>query len=114
MSNGCDPSGVVPPRHRAAFMGWPYYVIDAPATAARAMGTLCKKLGDGKLAADEARALAPAIRRFSRDPKAYSSMRARVGARIEVLTAERRSVAPAVGHAEADRSPRPEARGSGP
>ncbi|MFL5424959.1 MAG: DUF4091 domain-containing protein [Myxococcales bacterium] len=189
MSHGCDPSGVVPPRHRAAFTGWPDYVIDVPATAARVMGTLgfangiagelyydvvysydfsdpwelqyafggngdgtlyypgtpariggdkdvpietlrivqiqrgiqdyeylalCKKLGDGKLAADEARALAPAIRRFSRDPKAYSSMRATVGARIEVLTAERRSAAPAVGHAEADRSPRPEARGSGP
>jgi hypothetical protein len=165
MSHGCDPSGVVPPRHRAAFTGWPDYVIDAPSTAARAMGTLafangiagelyydvvysydfsdpwelqyafggngdgtlyypgtpariggdrdvpvetlrivqiqrgiqdyeylalCKKLGDPKLAGEEARALAPAIRRFSRDPKAYASMRERVGARIEVLTAERR------------------------
>jgi hypothetical protein len=189
MSHGCDPSGVVPPQHRAAFTGWPDYVIDAPATAARAMGTLafangiagelyydvvysydfsdpwelqyafggngdgtlyypgtparvggdtevpietlrivqiqrgiqdyeylalCKKLGDGKLAADEARVLAPAIRRFSRDPKAYSTMRARVGARIEVLAAERRPAAPALGHAEAERSQRPEARGSGP
>jgi hypothetical protein len=165
MSHGCDPSGVVPPQHRAAFTGWPDYVIDAPSTAARAMGALafangiagelyydvvysyefsdpwelqygfggngdgtlyypgtpariggdrdvpvetlrivqihrgiqdyeylalCRKLGDAKLASDEARTLAPAIRRFSRDPKAYASMRERVGARIEVLTAERR------------------------
>jgi hypothetical protein len=169
MSHGCDPSGVVPPQHRAAFTGWPDYVIDAPSTAARAMGTLafangiagelyydvvysydfsdpwelqygfggngdgtlyypgtpariggdrdvpvetlrivqiqrgiqdyeylalCKKLGDAKLAGDEARTLAPAIRRFLRDAKAYASMRDRVGARIEVLAAERR-LAPA-------------------
>jgi hypothetical protein len=51
---------------------------------------LCKTLGDAKLASDEARKLAPAIRRFSRDPKAYASLRDRVGARIEVLNAERR------------------------
>jgi len=163
MSHGCDPSGVVPPQYRAAFTGWPDYVIDAPATAARAMGTLafandikgelyydvvysydtsdvwqlqygfggngdgtlyypgtparvggdrdvpietlrivqiqraiqdyeylalCKKLGDAKLANDEARTLAPAIRRFARDAKAYSSMRERVGARIEVLASD--------------------------
>ena len=167
MSHGCDPGGVVPPQHRAAFTGWPDYVIDAPSTAARAMGTLafangiagelyydvvysydfsdpwelqygfggngdgtlyypgtpariggdrdvpvetlrivqiqrgiqdheylalCKKLGDPKLAVEEARTLAPAIRRFSRDPKAYASMRERIGARIEVLSAGRRKV----------------------
>jgi len=167
MSHGCDPGGTVPPQHRAAFTGWPDYVIDAPATAARAMGALafangiagelyydvvyaydtgdpwatqfafggngdgtlyypgtpariggdrdvpvetlrilqiqrgiqdyeylalCRKLGDAKLAADEARLLAPAIRRFARDPKAYASMRERVGARIEVLLAERRKL----------------------
>ena len=165
MSHGCDPSGVVLPQHRAAFTGWPDYVIDAPATAARAMGALafangiagelyydvvysydfsdpwelqygfggngdgnlyypgtpariggdrdvpvetlrivqiqrgiqdyeylalCSKMGDAKLAGEEARSLAPAIRRFSRDPKAYASMRDRIGARIEVLNAERR------------------------
>jgi len=47
-------------------------------------------MGDAKLAGEEARSLAPAIRRFSRDPKAYASMRDRIGARIEVLNAERR------------------------
>ena len=35
-----------------------------------------------------ARTLAPAIRRFARDAKAYSSMRERVGARIEVLASD--------------------------
>jgi hypothetical protein len=39
MSHGCDPKGVRP-GDRDAFTGWPSYMIDAPATAARAMGAL--------------------------------------------------------------------------
>jgi hypothetical protein len=37
MSHGCGP---LRPQDREAFVGWPSYMIDAPATAARAMGWL--------------------------------------------------------------------------
>jgi len=37
MSHGCGP---LRPRDRDAFVGWPSYMIDAPATAARSMGWL--------------------------------------------------------------------------
>jgi len=148
-----------------AFRGWPSYMIDAPATAARAMGTLafasgvegelyfdtvyaydggdpwksqwafggngdgtlyypgtperiggrhdvpveslrlvqiargladhaylslCARLGDPSLARSEARALAPSVRGFSRDPLAYEEMRERLAARIETLMRDRK------------------------
>ena len=163
MSHGCSSDGR-PVKH-PSFRGWPSYMIDAPATAARAMGTLafalgidgelyfdvvyaydfgdpwqtqwafggngdgtlyypgtpsriggkrdvpveslrlvqisrgladhaylslCAQLGDPALARSEARAVAPSVRGFSRDPHAYSAMREAVGARIETLLASRK------------------------
>ena len=165
MSHGCGP---IPPGGQAAFIGWPSYAIDAPATAARVMGwlafandisgelyfdvvyeydhgdpwqtqwafygngdgtlyypgtpkriggehhvpieslrlvqiqrslqdhaylVLCSRLGDPKLAQAEARALAPSLLRWSRDPKAYAAARERLAARIETLSAEKRAAA---------------------
>lgn len=163
MSHGCSNDGrpVLDP----AFRGWPSYMIDAPATAARVMGTLafvsdiagelyfdtvfaydaldpwksqwafagngdgtlyypgtpariggtrdvpveslrllqisrgiadhaylalCAQLGDPALARAEARAVAPGVRTFSRDPRAYAAMREHLAARIEALTSERK------------------------
>ncbi len=163
MSHGCSNDGrpVLDP----AFRGWPDYTIDAPATAARAMGTLafvndiagelyfdtvfayhetdpwqsqwafggngdgtlfypgtperiggrrdvpveslrllqvsrsladhaylslCAQLGDPTLARAEARAVAPSLRSFSRDPKAYAQMREHLAARIEALLSARK------------------------
>jgi len=163
MSHGCSNDGrpVLDP----AFRGWPSYMIDAPATAARAMGTLafvndvagelyfdtvfayhetdpwqsqwafggngdgtlfypgtperiggrrdvpveslrllqvsrsladhaylslCAQLGDPALARAEARAVAPSLRSFSRDPKAYAQMREHLAARIEALLSARK------------------------
>ena len=158
MSHGCSSDGE--PVLDPAFRGWPSYMIDAPATAARAMGTLafaneiagelyfdtvfayhetdpwqsqwafggngdgtlfypgtpdriggrtdvpveslrliqvsrsladhayltlCARLGDPSLARAEARAVAPSLRGFSRDPKAYARMRESLAARIEAL-----------------------------
>ena len=163
MSHGCRTDGK--PVLDEAFRGWPSYMIDAPAVAARAMGALafargitgelyfdtvyaydvsdpwrtqwafagngdgtlyypgkpaliggkhdvpveslrlvqiarsladygylalCAQLGDQALALDEARALAPTARTWSRDPRAYTAMRERVGARIEALVAQRK------------------------
>jgi len=155
MSHGCAPV------MDAAFRGWPSYMIDAPATAARTMGSLafvneiagelyydtdyaydfmdpwesqwafagngdgtlfypgtpariggkrdvpveslrlvqisrsvadygylalCAQLGDPSLARAEARAVAPGLRSFSRDPRAYAAMREHLAARIESLS----------------------------
>jgi len=163
MSHGCGP---LRPRDRDAFVGWPSYMIDAPATAARAMGwlafangisgelyfdvvhaygqgdpwqsqwafagngdgtlyypgtprriggehdvpveslrvvqiqrslqdhaylALCARLGDPRLAQAEARALAPSLRGWARDPRAYAAARERLAARIEALSADRRA-----------------------
>ena len=162
LSHGCSNDGrpVLDP----AFRGWPSYMIDAPATAARAMGalafasdvagelyfdtvfaydeldpwysqwafggngdgtlyypgtpariggrhdvpveslrlvqisrgladhgylSLCAQLGDPALARAEARAVAPGLRTFSRDPRAYAQLRERLAARIEALASER-------------------------
>jgi len=170
MSHGCSSDGrpVLDP----AFRGWPSYMIDAPATAARVMGTLafanevagelyfdtvfayhetdpwqsqwafggngdgtlfypgtpdriggqrdvpiesfrlvqisrsladhayltlCARLGDPALARAEARALAPSLRGFSRDPKAYARMRETLAARIEVLLLSARKLGAARG-----------------
>ena len=161
MSHGCGKDQPVIDR---AFHGWPSYAIDAPATAARAMGalafandiagelyydtvfayeigdpwqsqwafggngdgtlyypgtpariggahdvpveslrivqvargladhaylSLCARLGDAAFARAEARALAPSLRGFARDPRAYEQMRERVAARIEAMLRER-------------------------
>lgn len=163
MSHGCSSDGK--PVLDPAFHGWPSYMIDAPATAARAMGTLafvndiagelyfdtvyaydegdpwrsqwafggngdgtlfypgtpariggkrdvpveslrlvqisrgladhaylalCAQLGDPALARAEARAVAPGLRTFSRDAKAYAQMREHLAARIEALAGERK------------------------
>lgn len=160
MSHGCSSDGK--PIRDPVFKGWPTYMIDAPATAARAMGTLayvndiqgelyfdtvyayhegdpwksqwafggngdgtlfypgtperlggrrdfpvetlrllqisrsladhayltlCAQLGDPSLARAEARAVAPSLRGFSRDPNAYAQMREHLAARIETLLA---------------------------
>ncbi|MCA1829614.1 MAG: glycoside hydrolase domain-containing protein [Myxococcales bacterium] len=159
MSHGCEPST------HESFRGWPSYMIDAPATAARAMGTLafvndvagelyfdtvyaydsmdpwksqwafagngdgtlyypgtpariggthdvpveslrivqiargladhaylslCAQLGDPALAKAEARAVAPGVRSWSRDPRAYAQMREHLAARIETLLTGRK------------------------
>ena len=159
MSHGCEPS------RDASFRGWPSYMIDAPATAARAMATLafatgvtgelyydtvlaydtldpwvsqwafagngdgtlfypgtpariggkhdvpveslrfvqiargladhaylslCAQLGDPALARAEARAVAPGLKTWSRDPRAYAQMREHVAARIETLLSARK------------------------
>ncbi len=163
MSHGCGP---LRPRDREAFVGWPSYMIDAPATAARAMGwlafangisgelyfdvvhaygqgdpwqsqwafagngdgtlyypgtpkriggehdvpveslrvvqiqrslqdhaylALCARLGDPRLAQAEARALAPSLRGWAREPRAYAAARERLAARMETLSADRRA-----------------------
>ncbi|HZX94202.1 MAG TPA: glycoside hydrolase domain-containing protein [Myxococcales bacterium] len=163
MSHGCSSDGK--PVLDPAFRGWPSYMIDAPATAARAMGalafandiagelyfdvvyaydhgdpwtsqwafggngdgtlyypgtpariggrhdvpveslrvvqiarsladhaylSLCAQLGDPSLARAEARAVAPSLRGFSRDPKAYAQMREHLAARIEALQSARK------------------------
>ncbi len=163
MSHGCGP---LRPRDRDAFVGWPSYMIDAPATAARAMGwlafangisgelyfdvvhaygqgdpwqsqwafagngdgtlyypgtprriggehdvpveslrvvqiqrslqdhaylALCARLGDPRLAQAEARALAPSLRGWAREPRAYAAARERLAARMETLSADRRA-----------------------
>ena len=163
VSHGCGP---LRPRDRDAFVGWPSYMIDAPATAARAMGwlafangisgelyfdvvhaygqgdpwqsqwafagngdgtlyypgtprriggehdvpveslrvvqiqrslqdhaylALCARFGDPRLAQAEARALAPSLRGWARDPRAYAAAKERLAARIEALSADRRA-----------------------
>jgi hypothetical protein len=163
MSHGCGPLW---PRDREAFVGWPSYMIDAPATAARAMGwlafanrisgelyfdvvhafgqgdpwqsqwafagngdgtlyypgtprriggehdvpieslrvvqiqrsvqdhaylSLCERLGDARMAQAEARAIAPSLRGWARDPRAYAAARERLAGRIEALSADRRA-----------------------
>jgi hypothetical protein len=52
--------------------------------------TLCARLGDPALARAEARALAPSLRGFSRDPKAYARMRETMATRIEALLSARK------------------------
>jgi hypothetical protein len=47
--------------------------------------TLCARLGDPSLARAQARALAPSLRGFSRDPDAYARMRETLASRIEIL-----------------------------
>lgn len=161
-SHGCGNDGTADP----IYIGWPSYVIDAPATAARAMGTLafanriagelyydvvyaydfgdpwknqwyfggngdgtlyypgtparvggehdvpietlrliqiargiadhgylalCARLGDERFARAQASTLAPSLRSFSRDPRAYTAMRERLAGRIEQLLARPRS-----------------------
>ena len=163
MSHGCSSDGR--PVRDPAFKGWPSYMIDAPATAARVMGTLaylhevagelyfdtvyayhegdpwksqwafggngdgtlfypgtpervggrrdvpieslrllqisrsladhaylalCAQLGDPSLARAEAFAVAPSLRGFSRDPRAYAQMREHLAGRIEALLAARK------------------------
>jgi hypothetical protein len=159
MSHGCSEN------RDPAFRGWPSYMIDAPATAARAMGALafgngvtgelyfdvdyaydfgdpwvsqwafggngdgtlyypgtpqriggthdvpveslriiqiarsisdygylalCAQLGDPALAKAEAQAVAPGLRTWSRNPRAYEEMRERLAAHIEALLAARK------------------------
>ena len=172
MSHGCGPGGEAGPavvewtaKTAGEFRGWPSYMIDAPATAARAMGalafandvsgelyydtvyaydfmdpwvsqwafagngdgtlfypgtperiggkhdvpieslrlvqisrsiadygylSLCARLGDPSLARAEAISVAPGLRMFSRDPRAYAAMRERLAARIESLASARK------------------------
>jgi hypothetical protein len=52
--------------------------------------TLCARLGDPALARAEARAVAPSIRGYSRDPRAYAQMREHLAARIEALLSTRK------------------------
>jgi hypothetical protein len=52
--------------------------------------TLCAQLGDLPLARAEARAVAPSLRGFSRDPRAYAQMREHLAARIETLLSGRK------------------------
>jgi hypothetical protein len=52
--------------------------------------TLCAQLGDPALARAEARAVAPSIRGFTRDPRAYAEMREHIAARIEALLSARK------------------------
>jgi hypothetical protein len=52
--------------------------------------SLCAQLGDPTLARAEARAVAPSLRSFSRDPKAYAQMREHLAARIEGLLSARK------------------------
>jgi hypothetical protein len=52
--------------------------------------TLCAQLGDPALARAEARAVAPSVRGFSRDPRAYAQMRERLASRIETLLSARK------------------------
>jgi hypothetical protein len=53
--------------------------------------SLCERLGDERLARAEAAALAPSLRGFSRDPRAYAAVRERLAARIEELSAKARA-----------------------
>ena len=53
--------------------------------------SLCAQLGDGDFAQREAARLAPGLRRWSRDPRAYSEMRGRLYQRIEELLARRKA-----------------------
>jgi hypothetical protein len=48
--------------------------------------SLCAQLGDPSLA----RAVAPGLRSFSRDPRAYAQLREQLAARIEALLSERK------------------------
>jgi hypothetical protein len=52
--------------------------------------SLCAQLGDPSLARAEARAVAPGLRSFSRDPRAYAQLREHLTARIETLLRERK------------------------
>ena len=172
MSHGCGP---LRPRDRDAFVGWPSYMIDATATAARSMGwlafangisgelyfdvvhayglgdpwqsqwafwgngdgtlyypgtpariggkhdvpveslrvvqiqrglqdhaylALCARLGDPRVAKAEALAIAPSLRGWARDPRAYAAARERLAARIEALTAGPRGGALHLGRVE--------------
>ena len=60
--------------------------------------TLCAQLGDQRFAEREARAMAPSLRGWARDPAAYEAARERLAARIEKLSAGQR--AGALGRAE--------------
>jgi hypothetical protein len=52
--------------------------------------TLCANLGDERFARAQAFALAPSLRAYSRDPRAYAAMRERLAGRIEQLIARAR------------------------
>ena len=52
--------------------------------------SLCAQLGDPALARAEAQAVAPSLRGYSRDPRAYDRMREHLAARIEALLRERK------------------------
>ena len=52
--------------------------------------SLCAQLGDPALARAEARAVAPGLRTWSRDPHAYAQMREHLAARIETLLSARK------------------------
>ncbi|GAC1544756.1 MAG: hypothetical protein NVS2B9_12000 [Myxococcales bacterium] len=52
---------------------------------------LCAALGDERFARAQAAVLAPSLRSFSRDPRAYAAMRERVAGRIEQLLQRQRS-----------------------
>jgi len=52
---------------------------------------LCSRLGDARLAQAEARAVAPSLRGWTRDPRAYAAAKERLAARIEALSADRRA-----------------------
>jgi hypothetical protein len=56
--------------------------------------SLCARLGDRTLALAEARAVAPSLRGFSRDPQVYAQMREHLASRIEALLATRKARAP--------------------
>ena len=61
--------------------------------------TLCAQLGDPQFAQAEARAIAPSLRGWARDPAAYEAARRRLAARIEELSAGQRAGALGLGRA---------------
>jgi hypothetical protein len=62
--------------------------------------TLCAQFGDPKFAQKEARAIAPSLRGWVRNPAAYEAARERLATRIEQLSAGQRAGALGLGRAE--------------
>jgi hypothetical protein len=62
--------------------------------------TLCARLGDPQFAQKEARAIAPSLRGWARDPAAYAAARERLANRIEQLSAQHPAGALGLGRSE--------------
>ena len=62
--------------------------------------SLCARLGDAELATAEARAIAPSLRGWARDPAVYAAARERLAKRIEELSSEHRAGALGLGRTE--------------